>query len=115
MFKGQCIEEIFQLLDSNNILYVLVPAICTDVLQPLDLSLNKSAKDFMRKKFQEWYGSIICKQLEDNVEDTVALRLSTMKPLSAQWMIDMFYYFKSHPDIITNGFVAAGIKDCISS
>ncbi len=40
-FKGQCTESVVKLLAENNILYVLVPANCTDRLQPLDLSVNK--------------------------------------------------------------------------
>lgn len=63
VFKGQCVESMFKLLDDNNILYVIVPANCTDKLQPLDLSVNKPAKDFMKSKFQEWYSEIIKKQL----------------------------------------------------
>ena len=105
LFRGQCTEEMFKLLDENNILYVLVPANCTDRLQPLDLSVNKPAKDFMKAKFQDWYGSIVYKQLEDRCE-SVDLRLSTMKPLSAQCMYE---YFQVHPEIIINGFTAAGI------
>ena len=47
VFKGQCTERVFRMLEDNNILYVIVPSNCTDILQPLDLSINKSAKDFM--------------------------------------------------------------------
>ena len=46
-FKGQCTEELFKFLQDKNILYVLVTANTTDKLQPLDLSVNKPAKDFM--------------------------------------------------------------------
>ena len=59
------------MLEENNILYVIVPANCTDKLQPLDLSINKPAKDYMKQRFQEWYGGIICQQLEDKVEEAV--------------------------------------------
>ena len=48
VFKGQCVESIFKKLEENNILYVLVPANCTDKLQPLDLSVNKPAKDYLK-------------------------------------------------------------------
>ena len=58
-FKGQCMNEVYDLLDQTNILFVFIPANCTDKLQLLDLSVNKAAKDFMRKKFQEWYGDNI--------------------------------------------------------
>ncbi len=41
---------------------VVVPANCTDRLQPLDVSLNKSAKEFLRK-FHEWYADQVRLQL----------------------------------------------------
>ena len=112
-FKGQCIEGIFQKLDENNILYIIVPPNTTDKLQPLDLSVNKPAKDFVKERFQSWYAGIICKQLQDKIEEPVDLRLSIMKPLAAQWIIEMYSYFQSHPDIIRNGFRAAGICDSL--
>ena len=53
VFKGP--DAILSLPEENNILYVTVPSNCTDRLQPLDESVNKSAKEFMKSKFQEWY------------------------------------------------------------
>ena len=64
----------------------------------------------MRRKFQEWYGSIICQQLDDGVCEEVDLRLSRMKPLSAKWVIETAEYFTTHPEIILNGLSAAGIS-----
>ena len=57
-FKGQCI---FQKLDENNILYIIVPPNTADKLQPLDLSVNKPTKDFVKEHFQSWYVGIICR------------------------------------------------------
>ena len=68
----------------------------------------------MKSKFQEWYSSIIEKQLEDDVEEEVDMRLSIMKPLSAKWIIDLYRYFQSRPDIVINGFHAAGIINILS-
>ena len=46
-FNGQCTEEILTLLlDNNNINAIIIPANCTDKLQPLDLTVNKPVKDF---------------------------------------------------------------------
>ena len=64
VFRGQCTQAILELLDTNNIYVVFVPPNCTDRLQPLDVSLNKPAKVFLRDKFQEWYAQQVCKQLE---------------------------------------------------
>ena len=30
---------------------------------PLDLSVNKAAKEFLRKSFQKWYALQVCSQL----------------------------------------------------
>ena len=40
MFKGQCTDEVFKILEDSHIDGVLVPANCTDRLQPLDISVN---------------------------------------------------------------------------
>ena len=93
----------------DNILYVLIPPNCTDKLQPLDLSVNKPAEDFIKGKFQQWYGVLIYKQLGDNDEEEVDMQLSIMKPLSATWIIKMYHYFQTHLSIIINGFHSAGI------
>ena len=54
-FKGQLTDVVSSLLEENHILIVTVPANCTDRLQPMDISLNKAVKDFLRRKFQVWY------------------------------------------------------------
>ena len=75
----------------------------------MDLSVNKPVKDFARAKFREWYGSQICKQLDDDIEEDVDMRMSTMKPITAQWMVDLHGYVSSRPSIVVNGFRAAGL------
>ena len=32
-----------------------VPPDCTDRMQSLDTCINKAAKEFLRREFQEWY------------------------------------------------------------
>ena len=113
VFKGQCTAQVLKLLGDNHILYVTVPSNCTDRLQPLDVSINKPAKDFLRSKFQEWYGLEIFRQLERGVREEVDLRMSIMKPVTAQWMIELHSHFATRPSIIINGFRHTGIKDCI--
>ena len=36
-----------------------------------------------------------------------------MKSLSGQWLVKAFEHIKSHPDILINGFKAAGITDAL--
>ena len=87
MLKGQCTPAIIDLLQQNNVDIVFVPANCTDRLQPLDVSVNKAAKNFMRDQFQRWYAEQIQQQVQDNLKNPVDLRLSIVKPLSAKWFV----------------------------
>ena len=64
-FKGQLTEKVLQVLEDNNIQSVLVPANCTDRLQPMDLSVNKSVKAFLRSQFSTWYSNEVFKQIEE--------------------------------------------------
>lgn len=115
-FTGQGTESLLKLLEDNHIHVVMVPANCTDRLQPLDVSVNKPAKTFLRQQFHKWYAEQICQQLQDKADVTpVDLRLSVVKPLGAQWMIQLYDYMKSKPHIVQNGFRAVGILDCITS
>ena len=106
VFKAQCTDKVLQLLDQKNLTAVFIPPNCTDRLQPLDISVNKPAKSFLRAQFQEWYGEQIYQELRNDHSSTKAvdLRLSIVKPLGAKWMVKMYDYFKSKPHIIQNGF-----------
>ena len=59
MFKGQCTNDVLKLLEENNIQFVIVPTSnCTDRLQPLDLTVNKSVKTFMQVIFNSGMGML---------------------------------------------------------
>ena len=92
-FKGQITDQIVQLLSDNNVHVALIPPNCTDQLQPMDLSVNKPAKEFLRSKFSDWYSEQVRQQIDD-VDDIrkvefvpVDLRLVVMRELSAQWLV----------------------------
>lgn len=110
-FKAQVTAEVLELLKSNYVETVFVPANCTDQLQPLDLSVNKPAKDFLRKKFEEWYAVQVYNQ---GTAVPIKFPLSTMKPLGAQWIKELYSYMLEHPEIAHNGFKAAGIADIVT-
>ena len=109
-FKGQCTEAVLSLLEKNNILMAVVPGNCTNRLQPLDISANKPAKELLRGKFQTWYSDQICQTMKEGVaEKSIDLKMSIVKPLGAQWLIELYNYMKSKPEIIVNGFHGSGI------
>lgn len=105
-FKGQC-TKIFHLLETNNIMVTVVPALCTDRLQPLDVSVNKSIQEFLCGQFHEWYSDVISQQLKSDDGSTsqpVDLRMSVVKPVGAKWLIKAYDYMKSNGNIVRNGF-----------
>ena len=114
-FQGQCTPHILSLLSTNNIHCAIVPGNCTDRLQPLDVSVNKSAKDFLREKFQTWYSDQVCSNLDDGKDTGVDLKMSVVKPLGAEWLIDLYNYLLSKPDIIVSGFRGSGILTTIAA
>ena len=65
-FKAQCTTTILQVLKENNIRVALVPPHCTDRLQPLDITVNKSVKELLRSEFYDWYCTLVCKQLQES-------------------------------------------------
>ena len=111
-FRGQCTDAIFAMLQANHVHFVIVPSYCTDRLQPLDVSVNRAAKEFLRNQFQEWYSDELCQQLlkgSETISQPVDLRMSVVKPLSGKWMMKLYDYVKSKPEIVRNGFRHAGI------
>ena len=75
-FTGQGTESISTVLEKNNINVVIVPANCTDRLQPMDISVNKPAKNFLRQQFHDWYATQICQQLQDGEAQVQSFRYS---------------------------------------
>ena len=63
-FKAQCTSEILQIIDDHHIYVTLLPPNCTDRFQPMDLSVNKPAKDFLHKEFNSWYSKQVCSQFQ---------------------------------------------------
>ena len=84
-FRGQTVTSVNALLEEHNIHVVFLPPNTTDMLQPMDVAVNKPAKDFLKRCFEQWYYEQIANQLaeSDDLEDIeiqpVDLRLQTLK------------------------------------
>ena len=101
-FKGQVTPKINAMLEANSIHVVLLPANATDRLQPMDISVNKPAKDYLRKEFQNWYSEKLMEDVEDDNSDIadinpINLGMPTLKELGAKWLVQMSQYISDNP------------------
>ncbi len=95
---------------------MIVPANCTDYLQPLDLTVNKVAKSFLKQKFAEWYADQVASQFSSNpVPNPVDLSTARMKSIGVSWLIQLFEHLQNNPHHMVNGFIAAGIPQSIDA
>ena len=62
-FKGQDNETMKSLCNKNNCELVILPHNLTSKFQPLDLTINQKAKNYVSSKFNEWYAERVSKQL----------------------------------------------------
>ena len=118
-FKGQITESLFSLLDRHNILVCLLPPNTTDRLQPMDISVNKPAKDHLKQQFSQWFSEQVLTQLgevgdmEELEIQPIDISMSAMKEVSAKWLVSAVNYIRDNPGIIVNGFIRSGIMGAL--
>ena len=81
----------------------------------MDLTVNKSAKEVLKRCFGDWYAEQLQRQLEGNeIKSTnlqpINLGSPTLKELGAKRMVEIAQDFTDNPQIIVNGIIKAGIK-----
>ena len=114
IFKGQWTDHVKEIVRQSNGKMVSVPNNWTRNYQPLDLTINKSWKDFLWKEAQKWYSDQISKQMpkwKNSHEIKVDVALSTIKPLLAKWVVKFYDYIKPKPEIVCNGWQKSGITE----
>ena len=114
VFKGQTTPAVNDLLKNNNCIVQRVPNNHTNLFQPLDISVNKSAKSFISDKYQEWYASEVTSQLGKGIDPynvKVDVNLTTLKPIHARWIIDFYKHMQTSRSKVKAGFRKALISE----
>ena len=120
VIPGQITDDVISLLRDNNIHYILVTNNMTKLFQPLDLTVNKHCKSYLKRLFLERYAQQIENQLSlgKKVEEIkIEFRLTTLKPLHAKWLVKYYNEITSEngSSVIINGWKAASIYDAIKT
>ena len=107
--------EFIDSLKDAGVECVFVPGGCTSELQPLDISGNKVFKDEISHQFTTWYAEKISASLKSGSKpEKVDLKLSTLKPIHARWLLAAYDKFKSSPKAIQTGWDKSGITSAVS-
>ena len=116
VFKGQWTDAVKKIVDENNGKMVPIPANMTHIFQPLDLTVNRSSKAFLRDQAQNWYSNEIRQQLEQKIEPhkiKVDVRIARLKPLHAAWVTKFYDHIQVNEEIVLNGWRQSGITNAL--
>ena len=117
VFKGQWMDAVKDVVKESNGKMVPIPTSWTNYFQPLDLTVNKSSKDFLCQEAESWYSQEIVKQMEAGKrpdEIKVDICISVVKPLHTKWIVNYYDYARNNPDLIINGWKESGIINKLS-
>ena len=92
--------------------FVFMPKSLTANFQPLDLNVNGHAKQFLKRKFENWYDEQVKKEIEKGVNVLsvkIETKLSIVKPLHARWLISFYDHMQNNRQMIIKAFEMAGI------
>ena len=92
--------------------FVFVPKNLMAHFQPLDLNVNGHAKQFLKRKFENWYAEQVTKEIEKGVNVlsvNIETKLSIVKPLHARWLITFYDHMQNNRQMIITAFEMAGI------
>ena len=95
-----------------------IPAGCTGLLQPLDISVNDPFKQELKRSFADWYSEMVSDYLKDYTNTTglnINLKTSTIKPLQAKWLIHAVSWLSLQDDKLIRGWCESGILESVAS
>lgn len=116
VFKAQWTDSVKGVVRESFGKMEPVPNNWTSYFQPLDISVNKPCKDFLRNEAQTWYSNRIMEQIKAGKlphQVKVETRISIIKPLHAQWVTKFYDYIRSRPEIVRHGWEKSLITENI--
>ena len=87
----------------------------------MDISVNKPAKEYLKRKFEQWYAEQVMQQLDgreiDDLEEAelepIELGMPLLKEVGAKWLVEMAEYISDNPQFVVHGFIQSGISGAI--
>ena len=115
-FSGQTTTSLLEKVEEEGVVVIFIPPGTTDRLQPLDVSTNKAAKDFLREKFRQWYAQEVEKELQTGTAAEaiqINMGMAVMKEVGAKWLTALYDKLRTVTSIVMNGFKNVGIIEAV--
>ncbi|XP_041356072.1 unconventional myosin-Vb-like [Gigantopelta aegis] len=109
VFAAHSCQSFLDLLQKRFFEVRFVPAGCTGELQPMDLSVNAEFKLAIKEKFTKWYADIVAKNIKENTNKPVDLRISLIKPFHARWIVACIVKLSKDKQTVTRGWRSSGL------
>eukprot|EP00117_Sycon_ciliatum_P041057 scpid90355/ scgid30092/ Pogo transposable element with KRAB domain len=117
VFAAHRCAAVLKRLSDNNIKVLFIPAGCTGMLQPLDLTVNEPFKRHLKNQFGDWYAKQVAEDMGNGADATnvkLDLRTFIVKPLHFQWLVATLSWLKEQKATVMRGFAEAGITAALS-
>ena len=114
-FKRQDNDTLKKLCAENNCEVVIVPHNFTNKSKPLDLSVNKTSKSFI--KYNDWFADQVFTLQNGKYPTDVktSSKLSNLKPIHARWIVDWYNHVIKEKEMIARGFKSAVILETVQN
>ncbi|XP_061461832.1 pogo transposable element with ZNF domain isoform X5 [Rhineura floridana] len=92
-------EEVLSVLSSSNTLPAVVPAGCSSKIQPLDVCIKRTVKNFLHKKWKEQ-----AKEMADSTCDS-----DILLQLVLCWLAEALEVISDCPELVQQSFLVASV------
>ncbi|NWH76194.1 POGZ protein, partial [Piaya cayana] len=92
-------EEVLSVLSTSSTLPAVVPAGCSSKIQPLDVCINRTVKNFLHKKWKEQ-----AKDMADSTCDS-----DILLQLVLCWLAEVLQVISDSPELVQQSFLVASV------
>ncbi|NWR39224.1 POGZ protein, partial [Tachuris rubrigastra] len=97
--RGHLSEEVLAVLSSSSTLPAVVPAGCSSKIQPLDVCIKRTVKNFLHKKWKEQ-----AKEMADSTCDS-----DILLQLVLCWLAEALEVIGDSPELVQQSFLVASV------
>lgn len=113
LFAAHRCDSVLEALKAEHVEVVYVPGGCTGELQPLDVAGNGTFKAHLKREFGRWHSTKVSSNVAQGRSCKVDLKLSTLKPIHARWLLSAVDTLAKDKDELLRGWQEAGISAAV--